>query len=146
MRTAENIVKCKIVRYAKYDGTMIGPDNYIHRWTAPRKKFIQRVLKINSPTKSLVERLCEVKINSPTKSLVERLCEVKINSPTKSLVERLCEVKICAIAVLSFLGFVCAPNKETNKVLRIMLFNVQRQGPYNAIAFNLLGVVCGLWS
>ena len=28
----------QIVRYAKYIGTMIGPDGYIHRWTAPRKK------------------------------------------------------------------------------------------------------------
>ena len=52
----------QIVRYAKYVGTMIGPDGYIHRWTAPGKKFIQRVLKINTLTKSLVERLCEIKI------------------------------------------------------------------------------------
>ena len=29
----------KIVKYAKYVGTMIGPEGYIHRWTAPRKKF-----------------------------------------------------------------------------------------------------------
>ena len=28
----------QIVRYAKYVGTMIGPDGYIHRWKAPRKK------------------------------------------------------------------------------------------------------------
>ena len=27
----------QIVRHAKYVGTMIGPDGYIHRWTAPRK-------------------------------------------------------------------------------------------------------------
>ena len=33
----------QIVRYAKYVGTMIGPDGYIHRWTAPRKKIIQHV-------------------------------------------------------------------------------------------------------
>ena len=52
----------QIVRYAKYVGTMIGPDGYIHRWTAHRKKFIQRVLKINASTKSLVDRLCEFKI------------------------------------------------------------------------------------
>ena len=28
----------QIVRHAKYIGTMIGPDGYFHRWTAPRKK------------------------------------------------------------------------------------------------------------
>ena len=28
----------QIVRYAKYVGTMIGPDGHLHRWTAPRKK------------------------------------------------------------------------------------------------------------
>ena len=41
---------------------MVGPDGHIHRWTGPRKKFIQRVLKINASTKSLVERLCDLKI------------------------------------------------------------------------------------
>ena len=41
---------------------MIGPDGHIRRWSAPRKKFIQRVLKINASTTSLVERLCEWKI------------------------------------------------------------------------------------
>ena len=42
-------------------GTMIDPDGYIHRWTAPRK-IIQRVVKFNASTKSLVERLCDFKI------------------------------------------------------------------------------------
>ena len=46
----------QIVRHAKFIGTMIGPDGHIHRWTAPRNKFIRRVLKINASTKSLVER------------------------------------------------------------------------------------------
>ena len=41
---------------------MIGPDGHLHRWSVPRKKFIQRVLKINASTKSLVQRLCEFKI------------------------------------------------------------------------------------
>ena len=41
---------------------MIGPDGHIHRWTAHQKKFIQRVLKINASTESLVERLCDFKI------------------------------------------------------------------------------------
>ena len=40
---------------------MIGPDGHLHRWNAPRK-IIQRVLKINASTKSLVERLCDFKI------------------------------------------------------------------------------------
>ena len=39
---------------------MIGPDGYIHRWTAHRKLFIQHVLKINAST--LNERLCHFKI------------------------------------------------------------------------------------
>ena len=44
-------------------GTMIGPDGHIHRWSVP-SKFIQRVLRINTSTKSLVERLCDFKIDS----------------------------------------------------------------------------------
>ena len=52
----------QIDRHAKYVGTMIGPDGYIHRWTAHREKFIQRVVKINPSTTRLVERLCEFKI------------------------------------------------------------------------------------
>ena len=47
---------------AKYVGTMIGPDGHIHRWTAPRRNFIQRVLKIDASSQSLVERLCDLKI------------------------------------------------------------------------------------
>ena len=57
----EDFRKMQVVRYARYVGTMIGPDGHIHRWTAPRK-IIQRVLKINASTKSLVERLCDFKI------------------------------------------------------------------------------------
>ena len=52
----------QVVRHAKYVGTMIGPDGNLHRWTAHRIKFIQRVMKINASTRSLVERLCEIKI------------------------------------------------------------------------------------
>ena len=52
----------QIVRHAKYVGTIIGPNGHLHRWTAPRKKFMQRVLKINASTKNLVERLCDLKI------------------------------------------------------------------------------------
>ena len=51
----------QIVRHAKYVGTMFGPHGHIHHWSAPRK-IIQRVLKINASTKSLVERLCDFKI------------------------------------------------------------------------------------
>ena len=52
----------KIVKYARYVGTMIGPEGPFHRWTALRKNFAQRANKINESTKSLVERLCEFKI------------------------------------------------------------------------------------
>ena len=41
---------------------MIGPDGHLHRWSAPRKILIQRVLKINVSTKSLVERPCDIKL------------------------------------------------------------------------------------
>ena len=51
----------QIVRHAKYVGTMIDPDEHLRRWTAHRK-IIQRVLKINASTKSLVERFCDFKI------------------------------------------------------------------------------------
>ena len=33
----EDFREMRVVRYAKYVGTMIGPDGHIHRWTAPRK-------------------------------------------------------------------------------------------------------------
>ena len=52
----------QILRHAKYVGTMICPNGHLHRWTALRKKRIQRVMKINASTKSLVERLCDFKI------------------------------------------------------------------------------------
>ena len=48
----------KIVNFAKYVGTTIGPEGHIHRWTAPRKKFIERT-KNNASTNSLVERFCD---------------------------------------------------------------------------------------
>ena len=58
----EEFREMQIVRHAKYVGTMIGPHGQLHRWTAHRKKFIQRVMNINASTKSLVERLCDFKI------------------------------------------------------------------------------------
>ena len=58
---SDDFREMQVVRYAKYVDTMIGPDGHIHRWTAPRK-IIQRVVKINASTKSLVERLCDFKI------------------------------------------------------------------------------------
>ena len=33
----EGFREMQIVRHAKYVGTMIGPDGYLHRWSAPRK-------------------------------------------------------------------------------------------------------------
>ena len=46
-----------VVRHAKYVGMMIGPHGHFHHWTTARKKLVQRVMKINASTKSLVERL-----------------------------------------------------------------------------------------
>ena len=54
----------KNVKYAKYVGTMIGPEGYLHRSTAPREKFIQRTRKIIGTTKSFVERLVDFKIHA----------------------------------------------------------------------------------
>ena len=62
LENSDEFREMQIVRHAKYVGTMIDPDGHLHRWTAHRKKFIQRVLKINASTKSLVERLCDIKI------------------------------------------------------------------------------------
>ena len=60
----EEFREMKIAKYAKYVGTMIGLDEYLHRWSAPRKKFIQRARKRNESTKSLVERLVDFKIHA----------------------------------------------------------------------------------
>ena len=58
----EEFREMQIVRYAKYVGTMFGPDGYIHRLTAPWKNSSSACLKISASTKSLVERLCDFKI------------------------------------------------------------------------------------
>ena len=42
----------KIVKYAKYVGTMIGLEGFFHRWTAFRRNFIQRTRKMNPPRAS----------------------------------------------------------------------------------------------
>ena len=52
----------QVVRYARCVGTMIGLDGPVQRWTASLNKIIQRVLKINASTGSLVERLCDFQI------------------------------------------------------------------------------------
>ena len=56
----EEFREMKIVKYAKYVGTMLGPEGQIHCWTAPRKKSFSEPK--NASTKSLVERLCDFKI------------------------------------------------------------------------------------
>ena len=33
----EDVREMQVVRYAKYVGTMIGPDGHVHKWTALRK-------------------------------------------------------------------------------------------------------------
>ena len=47
----EEFREMKIVKYAKCVGTMIGPEGYFNRWTAPREKFIQRISKTNGTSK-----------------------------------------------------------------------------------------------
>ena len=41
---------------------MIGPENYLHRWTAPREKFNQRTGKMNGTSESFVERLVDFEV------------------------------------------------------------------------------------
>ena len=41
----EEFHEMKIVKCARYVGTMIGPEGYLHRWTAPSRQFIQRARK-----------------------------------------------------------------------------------------------------
>ena len=43
----EEFREMKIVKYAKHVGTVIGPEGYLHRWTAPRGKSIQRAGNLN---------------------------------------------------------------------------------------------------
>ena len=57
----EGFREMKRVKYAKYVGTMIGPEDHIHRWTAPRKNHPEGQ-KINGTSKSLVKRLVDFKV------------------------------------------------------------------------------------
>ena len=65
--------------------------------------------------------------------IIQRL--TKINASTKSLVERLCDFKIYAISVLSFIGFVCAPDEATLKAENHAL-QCTTAGPYNAFPLH----------
>ena len=42
----------KIAKYAKYAGTMIGPEGYLHRWTAPRKNSPKDQGKSSEPPRA----------------------------------------------------------------------------------------------
>ena len=57
----EEFREMQFVRHAKYVGTMIGPDGYLHRWTAPRMFYPARV-ENQCFYQSPVERLCDFKI------------------------------------------------------------------------------------
>ena len=52
----------KITRVAKYVGTTICLESYLHRWISPRNKFVKVCRKINESSKSTVGRLVEFKI------------------------------------------------------------------------------------
>ena len=45
----EEFREMKIIKYAKYVGTMIGPEGHIHCWTAPRKKSFSEPKKLHPP-------------------------------------------------------------------------------------------------
>ena len=55
----------RIAKSAKYIGTMIGLEGSLHRWTAPRNKFVHACRKIVGSPKSLVERWVEYKVYAP---------------------------------------------------------------------------------
>ena len=50
----EELGEVKIVKYAKYVGTMIGPEGHAHRWTAPRKNHSTCSKKLTPPPKALL--------------------------------------------------------------------------------------------
>ena len=62
-----------------------------------------------------------------SEKIVQRV--MKIDTFSNSLVERLCDLKICAISVLSFIGYVCAPDKATLKAENHAL-QCTTAGPY----------------
>ena len=45
----EEFEHMQIAKCAEYVGTMIGPEGHAHRWTTPRKRFIQRIQKKLTP-------------------------------------------------------------------------------------------------
>ena len=47
-----NFREMKIVKCAKYVGTMIGPEGHLHRWTAPRKNSFNGPGKSTRPPKA----------------------------------------------------------------------------------------------
>ena len=61
----EEFREMKVVKYAKYVGTMMGAEGRAHRWTAPRKN--QRVQKINASTES-------ASVEDDTKRVQSALC------------------------------------------------------------------------
>ena len=65
-----------------------------------------------------------------SEKIVQRV--MNIDTYTKSLVERLCDLKISAISVLSFIGYVCAPDKATLKAENHAL-QCTTAGPYYSL-------------
>ena len=112
----------KIVKYAKYGSTMFGPEGYFHRWTAPRKKYIQRTRKINGTSKSLAERLIDFKkyalsvlrylgsISAPDGATVTRAARPIPLGPTMPYLltyyVRSVGLDLCAALVPTYLGSV----------------------------------------
>ena len=65
----EEFREMKMVRYAKYVGTMIGLEGHIHRWTAPRKKSFSEHKKFMHPQKVWL-RDCVTLESMPNRFLV----------------------------------------------------------------------------
>ena len=121
----EEFREMRIVKYAKYAGTMIGLAGYLHRWTAPGKKIIWRGKKIHESTKSLVERIVDFNLcvvgsrvfGSPYLHLIGRHSKKKLTLYSASLLAR------------------TMPFLLTSHVL----------DPHVALAWTCWGSICSVW-
>ena len=51
-KISDKFREMKVVKYARYAGTMIGQEGHAHRWTAPRKKSFSVFKKLTPPPKA----------------------------------------------------------------------------------------------
>ena len=64
--TCPELRDMKSTRTDKFMGTMIGPDGHLHRWNAPRSKFVRAYAKITASHGCLIHKLPAFKIYALT--------------------------------------------------------------------------------